>query len=110
MDERIAQIHKNVFKIEKEINGKKDNSKVVKINDKKDSDSQLENNLGFKIKTKLRLSKIDNVENKEFRFYQMELFDNEKNLIDIDDFEEKRNFYYIKKESKYFSNTISRKN
>ena len=102
MDERIAQIHKNVFKIEKEINGKKDNSKVVKINDKKDSDSQFENNLGFKIKTKLQLSKIDNVENKEFRFYQMELFDNEKNLIDIDDFEENRNFYYIKKESKYF--------
>ena len=102
MDERIAQIHKNVFKIEKEINGKKDNSKVVKIKDKKDSDNQFENNLGLKIKTKLQLSKIDNVENKEFRFYQMELFDNEKNLIDIDDFEENRNFYYIKKESKYF--------
>ena len=102
MEERITQIHKNVFKIEKEINAKKDNSKVVKVKDKKDSDNQFENNLGLKIKTKLQLSKIYNVENKEFRFYQMELFDNEKNLIDIDDFEENRNFYYIKKESKYF--------
>ena len=102
MDERIAQIHKNVFKIEKAINAKKDNSKLVIIKDKKDSDSQFENDLGLKIKTRLKLSKIDNVENKEFRFYQMELFDNEKNLIDIDDFEENRNFYYIKKESKYF--------
>ena len=102
MEERIAQIHKNVFKIEKAINAKKDNSKLVIIKDKKDSDSQFENDLGLKIKTRLKLSKIDNVENKEFRFYQMELFDNEKNLLVIDDFAENRNLYYIKKESKYF--------
>ena len=66
------------------------------------SGNQLDSILRFIIEKKFKLIKIDDIENKELSFYQIELFDNKKNLLDIDYFEENKKFYYIKKESEYF--------
>ena len=66
------------------------------------SGNQLDSILRFIIEKKFKFIKIDDIENKELSFYQIELFDNKKNLLDIDYFEENKKFYFIKKESEYF--------
>lgn len=69
------------------------------------TDGQLENNLRTILEKKFDLSKIDKKElsdNKEFRFYCLELFDKEKKLIRSKNFEEDETFYYIKEDEEYF--------
>ena len=78
MEEKIFQIHKNVFKMNNTKNLKINNSIQANSNF---SDNQLESILRFSIEKKFKLIKIDNIENKELSFYQIELFDSKKNLL-----------------------------
>ena len=81
MEEKIFKIHKNVFKMDRPNNLIINNSFQAKSNF---SGNQLDSILRFIIEKKFKLIKIDDIENKELSFYQIELFDNKKNLLDID--------------------------
>ena len=102
MEEKISQIHQIFMEKKKENNSENtDSNEATSIF----TDGQFEDSIRTKIEKTFNLSKIDDEKinkNKEFRFYEMELFDSKKKFIKFNDFDENAKFYYIQTGKEYF--------